>query len=232
MKLQTILSLLLGVLLRRFLLIFGLILTMDCSSFSKNSLPDLSLIVREEHRNILLLLTKDNYRSGELEKTFQLLSQKGDELCHMFYKNIPVRKELAQSFIGDYQFAKKKNEEWYDNVLHSVVMGCFNFFQMNDMQVQDTMERVSRKYPGEKECYSVGFMQPYFMHNTMNCSRLTMLDADWRILFAHYRLLQGFFQNIDPKTRHLSPDELVSDLPIKWVSRFSGKPSEYEKKIL
>lgn len=203
-------------------------LLLDCAGFSTRSLPELSFQVREQHRKILLLLTQEKYRSEELENVFQEMKTKGDEFCNMYYRNIPFRAKWAKNFLGNYNSPPVENREWYSNVLHSVVSGCFNFFKMNDLKVQDTMEKISKHYPGSKECYSVGFMQPYFMHNAMGCSRLTMLDADWRIHYAHYRLLQGFFRN--QETPNPVPvEELLVDLPVQWVGQFKSKPKMYEK---
>lgn len=211
------------------LLVMAFFLNIYCGTFQTN--PHIEMQVGEQHRKILMLLTKDNYQSEELENTFQAMTEKGDELCNMFYKNIPIQNDKVSDFLGGYIFLKKNKEKWYDNVLHSVVSGCFNFFKMNDMRVYDTFTRISRFYQGEKECYSVGFMQPYFMHNILNCSRMTMLDADWRILYAHYRLLQGFFKNLDYKNDSKHLDELLNSLPVKWVGNFRSKPIQKEKFI-
>lgn len=77
--------------------------------------------------------------------------------------------------------------------IHRIVAGCFNYFMMNDLHPERDFEFVRAHYPGaRKECFSVGLMQPYWMHTILGCERLTVVDFDWRIHDAHLQLLQAF----------------------------------------
>ncbi len=68
--------------------------------------------------------------------------------------------------------------------------GCWNFYEMNDVAPERDFQLVRALAPDAQfDCYSVGLLQPYIMHATLNCRELTLLDIDWRIHALHARLL-------------------------------------------
>lgn len=212
-------------------ILFSLVIFAQCkpSEPLQPSLPHLS--VRPEHKGILIPASKDLYPSQELDGFFRTLQTQGDEVCNMFYENIPYRVDVIQKFTKGLYLKKPEDGRWYNRVLHSVVAGCFNFFQMNDKKVHKTFEIIAKQFPDEKECFSVGQMQPYFMHNALGCTRLTMLDADWRILHVHYEILSSFLQNMQVKESKKTIQEIISALPLAWVARFDSKPKAREKQV-
>ena len=88
---------------------------------------------------------------------------------------------------------------------------------------------LSKLYPTEaKDCFTVGFMQAYLMHNTLGCKTLTMLDFDWKILEGHKQLLDIFHaKGFD--TEEKIPTSLTS-LKLGWIARFDNRPMEAETK--
>lgn len=107
--------------------------------------------------------------------------------------------------------------------LNRIVDGCFNFFKMNDIRPDIDFELVRRLYPTDrKECFSVGFMQPYWMHTVFGCERLTMVDIDWRIQDGHQQMLAAFRAG-----RLGDPATFAADLAkvkIGWFERYSEGP--------
>lgn len=76
--------------------------------------------------------------------------------------------------------------------LPSLIAGCRNFFEMNDLRPDRDFAAIRALYPEARfECYSVGLLQPYIMHSVLGCDELSMLDINWRILELHAHILKA-----------------------------------------
>lgn len=83
----------------------------------------------------------------------------------------------------------------YPHTLAQLIAGCYTFFTMNDMNAHLSFERVRRMYPGSYNCHTVAFTQLYMMHNIVECSTITAVDINWRILWGHYQFMKMFETN-------------------------------------
>ena len=185
----------------------------------------------ETHRKILADIEFELYDAPTAGQLFEYMSERGDRVCEMHLGLRRFNRATARDFARGLNLKKKKKEKWYDNVIPALIAGCFNFFRMNDRQVDRTFDIVAQLYPGQKDCFSVGFMQPYMLHSRVGCMTLTMLDADWRILHAHLELLERFkLDQLRPHENALPPDALQG-LPVAWLARFDRKPKKREKNI-
>ncbi len=104
-----------------------------------------------------------------------------------------------------------------------MIAGCFNFFQMNDRNVDKNFQIIKQHVPEDHDCYTVGFTQLYIMQSILRCQNLVSVDANWRIHDLHLQLLKRYF---DPKrltNRPIVPDELAK-LQVRWKARFDNKP--------
>jgi hypothetical protein len=150
---------------------------------------------------------------------FEQMRSASKVACHHFRIKTLTQKEPLYAFMRP-EVVAKPPWNWFVN---SLVAGCFNFFQMNDMRPDLDFHFVQRLYPeARKECFSVGFMQPYWMHDVLGCERLTMVDLDWRIHDGHQQLLQRFREG--RLARGPGFDQALSEVRLGWSARFDGQP--------
>ena len=86
---------------------------------------------------------------------------------------------------------------------------------MNDLSVKRAFTMVREFYPSvEKDCYSVGFAQLYFMETLIGCRKWTAIDIDWRILDLHHQVLSRYFKH-EPLKFH--------ELVLRWSANFADE---------
>ncbi|MFZ5628879.1 MAG: hypothetical protein ACOY5B_07095 [Spirochaetota bacterium] len=143
----------------------------------------------------------------------------------MIFQMRPYDEAVAKEFSQTLDFRKDPREKWYNNVLPTMLAGCFNFFKMNDRGVHKTLALVEELYPEAKDCYTVGFAQFYLMFQKMRCNRFAAIDIDWRILKAHYD-----FQSLARTNRqHVGALTLLQQLELGWVAHFDTRPPRREQ---
>lgn len=182
------------------------------------------LRVTPEHQDYLRDLSSDVYRNGAIGKLFTTLESKGDEICNMIFENSDFNDELAKNFSATLNFRKLPKQKWYNNVLPSLIAGCFNFFKMNDRGIPGIFRLLESMYPGSKDCYTVGFAQYYMMYQEMQCDHLVAIDADWRILKAHY----DFHESVRNKPADADALTLLRGIELGWVAHFDVMPQRRE----
>lgn len=195
-------------------------------------LPPIYMTASPEHTQILVDVESTFYDENSAKQLFMKMEKKSEDVCNILYKNKKYDLETLRSYIREFSLKKKENEKWYDRLIPSLYAGCFNFFQMNDIKVKKTFLNVSEKISGKKDCYSVGFMQPYIMHSILNCSTLTMLDMNWKILFGHlemYHLLRNEGIRMSEEGK-IDPDT-ISTIPVSWTAVFGPKPRPREVNV-
>ena len=177
----------------------------------------MELVISEDLRSELPLLDRSRYRAGDLTALFERLREAGNRYCGMFYREIPFEAQAAARFVQPLQshWGVGKRSRW------NIKAGCWNFYQMNDRNPAADFELVRRLYPAPAyDCYAVGLMQPYIMHNTLDCASLTVLDFDWRIQEVHWQLLQrvqgGAFEDAS------GVPAALSSISLAWMA-YSGK---------
>lgn len=207
--------------------LLGIFVLCHCNSSNLPRYPEFSLKVSQAHKNTLHILEQEKYDQAKTHEIFTLMAEKGDEVCKMYYEQHSNPKGFDQAKIKEYikmNLKRNKKEKWYDNIMPALMAGCFNFFTMNDQKVWETFKVVADKFPEKKDCYSVGFMQPYFMHNILNCKRLIMLDINWRILHVHAELLKNM-QMVKEEYKSIEQFEsIVFNLPVHWVAILFNRP--------
>jgi len=194
-----------------------LFFTLSCSSSSV-------LRVTPEHQEYLRHVDDDVFRDGSIERLFTNLSVESDKICNMILEYSQYDAATAQSFSTTLNFQKTPKQKWYDNVIPSLIAGCFNFYKMNDRGVHTVFALLEKLYPEPKDCYTVGFSQYYLMRQFMHCDRLTAIDADWRILKAHY----DFHQQIRRKNSDADTLSLLRNVELAWVAHFDIRPESRE----
>lgn len=148
---------------------------------------ELSLIVSDKMREIFAEM-KPVYDRAETGALFKKMTELAEPACRGLHNQLPGRFDA---------FAKLSKELWtkkYNAYLSEIIAGCYNFFTMNDLSVSKAFTMVRDMYPEAKDCYSVGFMQIYFMHTHMKCAKWVALDIDWRILDLQYQVLAYYFK--------------------------------------
>lgn len=190
---------------------------------------EISLIVSREHRSYLRSIERDFYDDLALPQLFHQLKWRSAFACQTMMQDSGHDPGL----IGELLAADRIGRQPFTNWLHPVprlISGCWNFFKMNDMNPHRDFLVVAQEFPKvSKECYSVGFLQPYLMHYILGCRRLTMIDLDWRILAAHQQMV-GFFARRQFKKK-ANLDKVLSQLEIGWIARFDGKPVQPRAKV-
>lgn len=183
------------------------------------------LQVTPEHQNFIAPVGDSSYRNSSIGKLFHRLEEKGDVICEMMFQMRPYDEAVAKEFSKTLDFRKDPEEKWYNNVLPTMLAGCFNFFKMNDRGVHKSFALIEELYPEAKDCYTVGFTQFYMMFQQMRCKRFAAIDIDWRILKAHYdfhRLVRADKQQTDALT-------LLQRLELGWVAHFDMRPPKREQ---
>jgi hypothetical protein len=141
----------------------------------------------------LFQLEKGHY-SGELEigALFDKFTIDQRNLCEMIYGY----EKKNPSVYAAYQNIHSGLEE--NKWLSKIIAGCWNFYSMNDIGVENDFLLVKELYSEESlDCYSVGFMQPYIMHGILGCKRLFFLDIDWKIIESHFWLFRDFATGVN-----------------------------------
>lgn len=203
---------------RHVFLCFFLPLFIQCSSRAV-------LRVTPEHQSYLRDVSSGTYRNGSIRDLFSVLEVHGDAICNMIFENTAFDEEVAKTFSTTLNFRKPAKQKWYNNVLPSLIAGCFNFFKMNDRGVDGIFRLLETMYPGIKDCYTVGFAQYYMMYQEMQCDRLVAIDADWRILKAHY----DFHEVVRSKAPDADTISLLRGIELGWIAHFDVKPPRREE---
>ncbi len=185
----------------------------------KPELPKVAGITLEVSGNPLrdfVPFQKSSYSDTELPILFQSLETAADEYCSMVHQLSPYDPVKAENFIRKERLGAYR-ANFHKNSLFNLTAGCWNFFTMNDMSPDVDFTLLKKLLPGlSYECYSVGFIQPYIMHNIMNCRSLTMLDLDWRILDGQYQMLSYYRKNLIVSREFLRA--ILEKLRIGWIA--------------
>lgn len=183
------------------------------------------LRVTPEHQGFLRDIESETFSNGGISKLFATLEIHGDEICNMIFENAEYNEEIAKKFSATLNFRKPAKQKWYNNVLPSLIAGCFNFFKMNDRGVHNIFRLLEALYPEAKDCYTVGFAQYYMMYQEMQCDHLVAIDADWRILKAHY----DFHELVRNKAPEADTISLLRGIDLGWIAHFDVKPPHREQ---
>ncbi|MDP2341192.1 MAG: hypothetical protein Q8O67_09550 [Deltaproteobacteria bacterium] len=180
----------------------------------------LELRVAPELRASFLLLPEENVPEAALEPLFTSLRAKGDTFCSMLHNQTPRKDDVATAFVDAGEW--KRQKDTCRGCRFQVKAGCWNFFEMNDQHPEDDFELVKALFPGlQYDCYAVGMVQPYMMHNVLGCTNLSVVDFDWRIHDAHFQLLRKYRAGAMKDAAGL--DAAVADVTIGWVAQ-TGRP--------
>lgn len=194
------------------------LMMISCSEIStkKDSQQSLNiqLLVSEEIRTKISLLANSEYPNLELPSLFGNLRESSEEVCQMAHNKKLFIDKKVKSFINMNGVQVGPNGPIY-NLLPRVIAGCWNYFQMNDVHPEREFQLIAQLYPDvQKECHSVGFMQPYIMHSILNCSRLNMLDIDWRIHYTHFSMID-LLQQLG---NNFQIEKDLQSVPFDWVA--------------
>jgi len=173
----------------------------------------------EAHLAYYAVPSHQAYGPGSSGELFAQMRKASEVACHHFRIKTLVDKTPLHAFMRPAVVAKPP----WNGFVTSLVAGCFNFFQMNDMRPDLDFHLVQRLYPeARKECFSVGFMQPYWMHTVLGCERLSLVDLDWRIHDGHQQLLSRFREGRLAEGPGF--DAALAEVKLGWTARFDGQP--------
>jgi hypothetical protein len=202
------------------------ILLINCSEQQKTQnkkkeFVPITLKFSSDHQSYFQDVNKSTYLGTEIKDIFGKLADKSDTVCEMVWGQRKMNQEVLYEFISQTSFSKEPFKTW-SHPLPKLIAGCWNFIKLNDTRPDLDFHLVNFFYPEEeKECFSVGFLQPYWMHTVLNCKKLTMLDIDWKIHDAHNQLINFF--NLKKMSTETSIIESISNLNLGWIARFDNK---------
>lgn len=213
------------------LFIFFVLFCNQCQTTKNNSPKERVPIffqVSNEHKSFFVDLVKNDYSEEEITRIFQNRKDLAKTVCEMVYGQKKYSKEVVTQFISQESFTKDPFKTW-GHPLPKLIAGCWNFFKLNDVHPNRDFTLLAKLYPTEpKDCFTVGFMQAYLMHNTLGCKNLTMVDIDWKILEGHKQMLDLYHsKGFDSESK--IPTSL-SQLKLGWIARFDNRPMEAETK--
>ncbi len=178
-----------------------------------NSSDQTRLFISPSHINDLVPIGKSEYNRNDLKDLFNLLKIKGDEYCEMKFHLSKFDEKKATSYINKGNLSKYRRTP--PGAVENLRAGCWNFFEMNDYRPDIDFQLVRKLYGDtEYDCYSVGFLQPYMMNKELNCSSMTMIDIDWRILEAHYQTIQLLKNAVSGSNLR----KLLEKVNLKWFA--------------
>jgi hypothetical protein len=189
------------------------------------TIPQIQMLISPRLGSYFPNFEKLQYTNSEILPLLDSMQEKSDKVCKMLYNQAKFDKQYVESYtkLG---FTGPVKEKFYLNTVKRIIAGCWNFYQMNDLKPEKDFEHIKNLYSDKiKDCYSVGFMQPYIMHNTIGCNKLTMLDMDWRILHGHSQILKGFQEN--QFSDETTAQEFLKTLRLGWIvgTKFHSNPS-------
>ncbi len=199
-------------------------------SISNKPFPKLKFTISDEHKkHFSYLNTSDDLY--EIYEEFAKLEDLGDKTCEMVYEFVKRDDAQIDKFIQNIKLDPTPSKFSYTTGLYQrILAGCWNFYMMNDQKTDRDFQLVKKLYPNlKKNCYSVGFSQPYMMHNILNCENLASMDMDWRILYAHSQMLKIFSEE-----KAKDPDTLskaMGEMKIGWKAQYVSKPIKREKPV-
>ncbi len=192
---------------------------------SPHSLPLIQMLISPRLGSYFPTFEKLLYTDTDILPLLDSMQEKSDKVCKMLYSQTKFDKQYVENYtkLG---FTGPVKEKIYLDTVKRIIAGCWNFYQMNDLKPEKDFEHIANLYPDtKKDCYSVGFMQPYIMHNIIGCNKLTMLDMDWRILHGHSQILKGFQEQ--QFANETSAQEFLKTLRLGWIvgTKFHPNPS-------
>ena len=138
---------------------------------SKVDTPIISLQISSQHQEIFNI--KDfSYSEQSAKQVFKQIETQTDMAC-----------------------ARKQNIKGYNWVMSALINGCLNFYLMNDLDAYKAFSMIREISANKKDCYTVGFAQLYLMNTFSECNNINAIDVDWRIIYAHYQLIQNLKTN-------------------------------------
>jgi hypothetical protein len=195
----------------------ALLLTFPLAAQASPSWLPERMEVSTEVRETLAPLPASSYPRTALDERFAALRTSGDAFCRAWrlQQDIPHASDFLVPAARDRVLAIQNGGRT------SMVVGCHNFFEMNDIHPERAFALV-RALEGAGgslprfDCYGVGLVQPWMMHQALGCRRLGMVDLDWRILEAHHRLA-----GMLAVSRFTSPDavqQATGGLELRWLA--------------
>ncbi|MCB1177487.1 MAG: hypothetical protein KDK36_07915, partial [Leptospiraceae bacterium] len=121
------------------------------------------LSLGETHLKLFNIQQKEYSGDLEINLLFERFNIEQKNLCEMIYGTKTKKNYIYSKFL-------KINSELPENKwLSKIITGCWNYYSMNDIGVENDFLLVRELYPDhEMDCYSVGFMQPYIMQGVLN----------------------------------------------------------------
>ncbi|MDX1957524.1 MAG: hypothetical protein SFU98_03070 [Leptospiraceae bacterium] len=142
-------------------------------------------------------------------------------ICEMVWGYKRFDKKLIAKFEEKLQ-NKNSNYPWHSHLLNRLIMGCWNFYDLNDHYADRSFSALNKLILGKKNCYTVGFMQGYMMLETMNCTRMNFIDIDWKILDSHAAILKRAREK-----GSINEDDL-NELGLVWNVNFDSRPKKVQ----
>jgi hypothetical protein len=190
--------------------------------------PGLTLNLSDKHRGYFSV-DKKIYIEDEIGEFLKIQRKKITPICDMLYGYREWNETEIKEAIKDIKL-KLAVKKYYNNTIPRLIAGCWVFYQTNDKQVDKDFRKLSQLYPKiKKDCYSVGFIQPYLMHNFLNCSNLTVVDISWRIIDLHYQIINQF-----KDVEYDDEDDLaenISKLEVSWSANLYDLPVEKTNEV-
>lgn len=205
-----------GVLLSIFILIYNCNITQKEELAPKEIEKTFTLSFSNIHQKYYHHVKSSSLNEREAQEFFDNTIEKSNTICEMIWGKRKFQKEYIETLIPKENFGKRPFETWA-HPLPKMIVGCWNFFRMNDVTPHKDFELVKNLYPDiKKDCFSVGFMQPYIMHNILGCERLTVVDIDLRIHHGHWQLIKILREKKLVDINSLN--EALKTLNIGWVA--------------
>ncbi|MDX1959130.1 MAG: hypothetical protein SFU98_11195 [Leptospiraceae bacterium] len=194
----------------------------------REKFPETVMLVSKEHQEYFPHL-KEKYEDEEILNVLKEQQNLANPVCGMLYGYKPFDKKAVERLSKKLKL-KLAVKKWYNYTVDRLIAGCWNFYQMNDLNTDKDFILLGKLYPNlEKECFSVGFIQPYLMHSILNCKKVTALDINWRIMEAHQQIHKLF------RSRDLvDEDDIKDNLPkieVRWSANMYDLPVEKFDKI-
>jgi len=224
------------------IVVLAIPIIMTCAYMCK---PDnklrIELLVSSKSSQLFKAIKKDVYSKKEIAAVLNRLAKSSSRFCKSIFgkgkgakkaEKLMAKVKLAKGYLKD-SLSKKEKKKLLKNIKKdlsvSTMLGCSNWYKLTDTGLNKTFPVVKENVKSKHlHCYSVGLMQPYIMASKLNCSKVTFVDIDHRILQFHHKAVSKMLQK---KNGTVNWSAFVEEYNFSFPTGFKKKEKKSEASL-
>jgi hypothetical protein len=195
--------------------------TLNCRETSKTA-AEMQLKISPLHMELFSAVEKSRYAGADIQTLLMRLDADGTDYCDA----VSRRAKPTGNFLKT-EIAIK--DQAFD-IATQTRLGCKTWYNLTDFDVHEDfiMSDQMKNTSGKKSytCVSVGLLQPYIMSDLMHCKILYIADTNFRILKAHYEIIEAIKSG-----KFATIDEVIGSLEFRYATETATKDSRANSKL-